>query len=344
METKKIDYQRVFKEIKHRRKLYAIIIPIVFVLSCLYIVCVPRVYAAEAVVVPEVESAGSGSGSALSSLASTFGLDLSSMQSADAITPLLYPELMDDNGFVSKLFHIKITNKDHSISTDYYTYLKRHQEVAWWTACMGWIKRKLTSKKQNLATEGKFNPYNLSKDDSDIIEQIKESIKFTTDKKTGAITISAKAQDPYVCKILVDSVRQHLQVFITDYRTNKARNDVKYYQKLTLEAKASYEKARQLYGSYSDANMDVVLESIHAKQNDLENDMQLKYNNYSTLSTQLQLAKAKVQERTPAFSLIKGAVVPLRPESPKRMIFVLLMTFLAFAGTTIYVLRDIVLD
>ena len=81
METKKIDYQRVFQEIKHRRKLYAIIIPIVFVLSCLYIVCVPRVYAAEAVVVPEVESAGSGNGSALSSLASTFGLDLSSMQS-----------------------------------------------------------------------------------------------------------------------------------------------------------------------------------------------------------------------------------------------------------------------
>lgn len=344
MEAKKIDYKKVFQEIKLRRKLYAIIIPIVFVLSCLYIVCVPRVYAAEAVVVPEVESAGSSGGSALSSLASTFGLDLSSMQSTDAITPLLYPELMDDNGFVSKLFHIMVTNKDHSISTDYYTYLKKHQEVAWWTACMGWIKGKLTSKKQDLATDGKFNPYNLSKDDSNIVEQIKESIKFTTDKKTGAITISAKAQDPYVCKILVDSVRQHLQVFITNYRTNKARNDVKYYQKLTAEAKAAYEKSRQLYGSYSDANMDVILESIHAKQNDLENDMQLKYNSYSTLSTQLQLAKAKVQERTPAFSLIKGAVVPLRPESPKRMIFVLMMTFFAFAGTTIYVLRDIVLD
>lgn len=344
METKKIDYKKVFQEIKLRRRLYAIIIPIVFVVSCLYIVCVPRVYAAEAVVVPEVESAGSGGGSALSSLASTFGLDLSSMQSADAITPLLYPELMDDNGFVSKLFYIKITDKNHSISTDYYTYLKKYQKIAWWTACIGWIKGKLTSKKQDLSTDGKFNPYNLSKDDSNIVEQIKKSIKFTTDKKTGAITISAKAQDPYVCKILVDSVRQHLQVFITNYRTNKARNDVKYYQKLTSEAKALYEKARQLYGSYSDANMDVVLESIHAKQNDLENDMQLKYNNYSTLSTQLQLAKAKVQERTPAFSLIKGAVVPLRPESPKRMIFVLLMTFLAFAGTTIYILRDIVLD
>ena len=344
METKKIDYKKVFQEIKLRRKLYAIIIPTVLVLSSLYIVCVPRVYGAEAVVVPEVESAGSGSGSALSSLASTFGLDLASMQSADAITPLLYPELMDDNGFVSKLFHIKITNKDNSISTDYYTYLKKYQKVAWWTACMGWIKSKLMPKKQELTNGSKFNPYNLSKDDSDIIEQIKGSIKFTTDKKTGAITISAKAQDPYVCKILVDSVRQHLQVFITNYRTNKARNDVKYYQKLTSEAKEAYEKARQLYGSYSDANMDVVLESIHAKQNDLENDMQLKYNNYSTLSTQLQLSKAKVQERTPAFTLIKGAVVPIRPDSPKRVIFVLIMTFLAFAGTTLYVLRDIVLD
>lgn len=137
----------------------------------------------------------------------------------------------------------------------------------------------------------------LSKDDTDIMDAVKSNIKLTTDKKTGAITISAKAQDPYVCKILADSVRQHLQIFITNYRTNKARNDALYYQKLTAEAKASYEKARQLYGNYSDANMDVVLESFHAKQNDLENDMQLKYNNYSTLSTQLQLAKAKIQEK-----------------------------------------------
>jgi hypothetical protein len=40
--------------------------------------------------------------------------------------------------------------------------------------------------------------------------------------------------------------------------------------------------------------------------------------------------------------LVKGASVPLKPSGPKRMIFVLVMTILAFCGTTIYVLRDII--
>ena len=69
--------------------------------------------------------------------------------------------------------------------------------------------------------------------------------------------------------------------------------------------------------------------------------MQLKYNTYSTMNTQLQAARAKIQERTPAFILVKGASMPIKPEKPKRMLFVLGMTLLAFLGTSAYVLKDI---
>ena len=67
------------------------------------------------------------------------------------------------------------------------------------------------------------------------------------------------------------------------------------------------------------------------------------YENYGVLNTQLQAAKARVQERTPAFMIIKGAEVPLKPTAPKRVIFVLVMTFLAFCGTTLFILRKIIL-
>ena len=69
-----------------------------------------------------------------------------------------------------------------------------------------------------------------------------------------------------------------MQRYITEYRTNKARHDLQYFKQLTVEAKHEYEKERQLYGSYSDANTDVVLQSFRSKQEDLENDMQLKFN------------------------------------------------------------------
>jgi uncharacterized protein involved in exopolysaccharide biosynthesis len=72
--------------------------------------------------------------------------------------------------------------------------------------------------------------------------------------------------------------------------------------------------------------------------------MQLKFNTYSALSTQLQQAKAKVQERTPAFTLLKGAEVPIKPAGPKRMIFVLAMTILAFIVLTLYSTKDLLIS
>jgi uncharacterized protein involved in exopolysaccharide biosynthesis len=111
---------------------------------------------------------------------------------------------------------------------------------------------------------------------------------------------------------------------------------------LAQDAKNEYEKARQIYGSMSDANSKVALRSIELKLEDMENDMQLKFNAYTTINTQLQAAKAKVQERTPAFTLLKGASVPIKPTAPKRMIFVAIMVVLAFLATSVYILRDII--
>ena len=85
----------------------------------------------------------------------------------------------------------------------------------------------------------------------------------------------------------------------------------------------------------SDANTKTALRSVELKIEDMENDMQLKFNAYTTINTQLQAAKAKVQEKTPAFTVLKGAAVPVKPAGPKRMIFVAAMLFLAFTCTVL---------
>ena len=58
--------------------------------------------------------------------------------------------------------------------------------------------------------------------------------------------------------------------------------------------------------------------------------MQLKYNIYSTMNTQMQMAQAKLQEATPAFTMIQSATVPYKPAGPKRLIISIAMTILAF--------------
>ncbi|MBQ1656986.1 MAG: hypothetical protein II058_00645, partial [Rhodocyclaceae bacterium] len=114
-----------------------------------------------------------------------------------------------------------------------------------------------------------------------------------------------------------------------------------YYKKLAAEAKREYEKVRQQYAYMADASTNVSLRSVEMKMEDVENDMQLKYNAYTTINAQLQAAKAKVQERTPVFTVLKGASVPTKPAGPKRMIFVVAMLFLAFVGTVGYLCVEI---
>jgi len=334
-----IDLRVVFRKIWSNRKLFYKVLPVVFVLSCIYIFSKPRYYTSEIKLAPEMEN--SGTAGTLGAIASSFGFDISDMQTTDAITPLLYPDLMEDNGFVTGMFNIRVLDQEGEIDASYYDYLKKYQKTSWLGAPMRWLNSLLPKSKDKKKTDkgSKFEPYYLSKADNDIAEAIRGNISISIDKKTGVITIGTKAQDALICKTLADSIKSQLQEFITNYRTNKARNDYEYYKKLVADAKQDYEKVRRQYASMADASTNVTLRSVELKMEDLENDMQLKLNAYTTINTQLQAAKAKVQERTPAFTVVKGADVPIKPAGPKRMIFVATMLLLSAICTSLYILK-----
>ena len=332
-----IDLRLIAKKIWANKRVFYKTVPIVLVISCVYIFSLPRYYTSEIKLAPEVENSMSGG---LSSIAASFGFNLGDMQTSDAISPMLYPDLMDDNGFVSGMFSIRVQDLDHEIDACYYDYLKKYQKKAWFLYPIGWLKSLLPKKDGNKGADKGFNPYHLSESDFEMTDKIRDNITISIDKKTGVITINTKAQDALICKTLADSIKGQLQTFITDYRTNKARVDYEYYKKLVASAKRDYERVRQQYGATSDADMDVTMKSVELKITDLENDMQLKYNTYSTMCAQMEAAKAKVQERTPAFTVIKGADVPIKPAGPKRVLFVLGMLFLTILGTATYIVKD----
>ena len=121
-----IDLRNIFRTLWKKKLVFFIVIPIVAVLASIYIVSFPRYYSTETRLAPEMEN--SGAGGTLGNLASSIGLSLDNMQSTDAIYPLLYPDLMEDNGFVVSLWNIKVTDIGDSIHTTYYDYLKKHQK------------------------------------------------------------------------------------------------------------------------------------------------------------------------------------------------------------------------
>ena len=315
---------------KRKMSLY---VGIATVLGIIIAFTTPKTFKSTVMLAPE--ESGAGFSGSISSLASMVGMNMKIGQTGDALYPEIYPDLVSSTDFIVGLFPITVSTKDGEVKCDYYTYLVKHNKTAlidYPMMGLAWLAKKFTPKEDKRGGgDGKApNPFWLSKDESGVAKGISHNIDCMVDKKTNVITINVTDQDPLVAALMADSVKSHLQVAITNYKTKKARIDLAYMQKLFDEARAQYDKARQVYAAYSDANQDVNLQSFKLKQEDLENDMQLKYNIYQQVVEQLQLAKAKVQERTPAFTVIQSASVPLRKSSRSRLATVALWAFLGF--------------
>ena len=326
-----IDFGAIWQAIKSNRKLYYIVLPIAFVVAVVIAKSIPTYYKCEVMLAPEA-GGGGGSASQLASLASSFGVSLGGGNaSGDAITPSLYPDLMKSTDFKTSLFPIKVHGKNDKTSMTYYDYLKNEWKEPWWEDFFGLMA---PEKKQDTLV----NNFELTGEQARIAGMIMKNVVCKIDKKTNLISISVTTQEPYIAALLADSVKTRLQDFLTEYRTQKSRHDLEYAEMLQQQAKKDYEHARQKYVEFVDANQDVVLESIRQMQTDLENDLQLQYNNYNTLSAQVLAYKAKVQEATPAFTTLQRATVPLGPAGPKRPQILFVCLFLAALFTTFWIL------
>lgn len=341
--NKVIDIRSVGKRIKDHRKAYYIIVPIIFVVSCALILCVPRYYTVDVILAPESQSVQAGG--ALSSLASSFGFDFGSM-SEDAIHPNIYPDVVSSTDFLVGLFGVRITKNDASYDGNYYQYLCTERRYPFWKVCMSWVKRLLTPKTDDsfASSSDMSKPFRLTKVEREVVGIMKDDIKCSMDKKTDLITISVTDQDALVAAQMADSVKNHLQEFMAIYRTRKAVQDVLYYKGLTDSSYVEYMQANDRYIRYVDSHSNMSLERYRAEASILQDEKDLKYSAYSSFQKQYMASQAKLQEKMPVFVTIQSASVPIRPTGPKRVVFVLLMTFLgAVLMTTWYCRREIMI-
>lgn len=334
-----IDLSVVFQALWKRRGLFAITLSLGFVVGLAVAFGVPKTYESKAILAPEV-SAASGLSSNLSDLASMVGVQIgtASGASVDAIYPELYPDIVSSSPFIGELFDIPVSTKDGRLkSISLYEYLEKHQEIPWWNKAMGGVISLFKSKPApKPAKERQTDPLHFTMDEEFIAQAIRGMVHCSVDRKTSIITVSVTTQDPLVAAIVADSVQHRLQEYVTNYRTKKARADLAYTEKLYVQAKKDYEASQKAYSQYADANSDLLLESLITKRDELENEMQLRYNMYNQLTQQIQVAKAKVQENTPAFTQIQPAQIPVLKVGPKRGVIIAIWLMLAFFCTTIY--------
>lgn len=340
-EEQEIDLIELAQKVWAERKLVFKVCGIAALVGLIVAFSIPKEYATSVTLAPE--SGGKSATGGMSALAAMAGISLGGSSGEDALSPQLYPDIVSSTPFLTELFDVRVKDQNEKIDTTLYAYLSEYQRAPWWSAVMsapfkliGWTMSLFRDKEED--AERVLDPFHLTPQESGVANALSQRIAVTIDKKTGITTISVTMQDPLISATLTDTVMHRLQNYITAYRTNKARHDLAFTEKLYAEAHANYENVQAKYADFSDKNQNVILQSVLAERERLQNEVGLAYQVYSQVSQQLQVAKAKVQEITPVYTVVQPATVPLKASKPSKMMILIGFIFLAGAGSVGWIL------
>ena len=304
------------------------------VVGIIVAISIPKQYTVGVTLSPEM---GGSKGGGLSGLAASFlGSGVSMNEGTDALNASLSADIVSSTPFLLELSTMKIPALEGETMT-LSVYLDE-ESSPWWSyviglpgMVIGGVKSLFTEEESESVPSDKANlgTIELSKKESEKIEALKKKILASVDKKTSMTTVSVTLQNPKVAAVVADSVVRKLQEYIIDYRTTKAKEDCLYLERLFKERQQEYYDAQKKYADYMDSHDNIILQSVRAEQERLQNVMSLAYQVYSQVANQLQVARAKVQEEKPVFAVVEPAVIPLYPSGTSRKIYVLASIFLS---------------
>ena len=320
------------KVIGIRKKIYKAA-GIGLIIGIIVAISIPKQYTVEVTLSPEM---GNDKAGGLSGLAASFlGSGVTMGDGTDALNASLSADIVSSTPFLLELSAMEIPVTKNEVMT-LNTYLDE-ETSPWWSHVIGFPGMVIGGVKSLFTEEDEIASFDktsqgaieLSKQDSRKIATLKKVITASVDKKTSMTSVTATFQDPKIAAVVADSVVKKLQEYIIDYRTFKAKEDCIYLEKLFKERQQEYYIAQKKYADYLDSHDNLILQSVRAEQERLQNDMSLAYQVYSQVASQLQVARAKVQEEKPVFAVVEPAVVPLEPSGTSKKIYVLAFVFLA---------------
>ena len=316
-----IDFSAFFKII-WKEKIWVVLITLLFAIGgVVYALLAREEFSTEGTILPEFQSKTGGL-SQFAGLASLAGVDLSSMSGGlggvEAVRPDLYPTVVGSTPFFLELFKCKVVTRKREQMTFSQFYDKYVLDDD--------IDEEYTKLTYPLNKDYLAVTYQTEKNLKDLRKRITSSI----DKKTGVITFTVKMPDPIVAALVTKFSMEYVKQYVINYRTEKAKRDLNFLAERLDAAKGKYYSNQTKKAQYSDQNQlsMIKVQSADLQRERIESEYKLSSSFYNSLLQKYEEAKLKVQQETPVLKVLEPPVVPNKRSEPKRVIVVLLATFL----------------
>ncbi len=341
-EESSIDIMAMVKRLWSKRKYIIIITGCFMVLGLVMAITSKPVYNSSCTFVPQM---GSKKSSSLSSLAALAGVSSLDLESGSSLSPLIYPQLMENADLQKELLYTKLHFEDFDEPItlfDYYMnpdYQKTSIMSYVFTYTYGWplvLLGELMPQKpdEELGGGGVSDGAghvsrisSFSKDEYDCLKILSEKISVSVDKKEGYLTLSCQMGEKLAAAELCEAVFNLLEKYITAFKVEKAQQNLEFLQGRYEEVRRDYEAKQMALAEFNDANRGTLSATAQTRRDQLVADYNLSYAIFSDMSKQYIQAEMRVKEDQPVLSVVKSIVVA-NQKSNSRLKTLVIWTFL----------------
>jgi len=327
-----IDLILLLKIVWKNKRILIFSVAISALLGILIIIGSPKEFISKTSMIPQ-SSNSNGKSTGLSGLAAIAGVSLDAQQSAESLSPMIFPYVMESAPFQLDLmnhpFHIQEINQKVSLLEFFTQYQKPStlSLVKKYTIGLPGILMKQFSGEVKLF-ESQSSSIQFTEQEESISKLLKDQVTLTINEKIGYLTIEAKFNDPYLAAQVADYTRILLQKYLTEFKIQKSKDQLEFIQTLYKEKEADFLKAQRKLAGFRDQNQFARTAISRTDEERLQAQYSIASSVYMELAKQLEQAKIKVKEDTPVFLVVEPTKVPLEKSSPKSILILLVFIIL----------------
>lgn len=322
--SKEIDLIKALKTIWTQRSTILKFIFISGFIGIVIAILTPKEYTSYTSMVPQTSQTENKLGG-LSSLAMMAGLNLNVNVGGDALSPIVYPQIVQSVPFQLDLMNIpfNFTGIDHRVTLyEYYASIYRPSllsQIAKYTIGLPRIilnSFKTQKSENNFTTENA--PLQLTNKQENVRKIIAEKVILNLKAQQGFLTIQASFPEALLSAQVADQARELLQKYITQFKVEKAKLKLAFVEAQYIEKKKEFESAQEKLAQYRDQNKHTSSNLARTEEDRLQGEFTIALNVFSDISQQLEQSKIQVKEETPVFTILQPAIIPFEKSKPEK--------------------------
>lgn len=333
-EDDEIDLIALAKTLWKGRKIIIKTLIIFMIFGLIVALFSPKEYSASSTVVPQISNKNSRMGG-LSSLAAIAGFNIDMNMETSELSPFVYPQIVQSVPFQMEIMNTKYSLSDVEQPVSLYEYYMEFYKPGLLSSLKKYtvglpflLLKAIKGETEETPAEITGNTIVLTEDQDIIRKIIEDNVTLETNDKEGYLVLTARFHEAKLAAQVAQKGQELLQKYITDFKIEKAAEQLKFIEGRFNEKKSDFENAQATLAAFRDRNKNVTLAMARTEEERLQNEYQIAFEVYKQLAQQLEQARIKVKEDTPVFAVVKPVSVPNEKSRPKRALILVIWTFL----------------